>query len=159
MKSLLIKWWLYMCVHGVLAATGYKYNFFQSLVEKDPTRLSFLLLIILVVTSCWIGTKIYNYSRIENLDKESSTKDLAILWFIGEACLVIGLIGTVAGFIIMLGSTFTNLDVGDITSMTNALTTMSIGMSAALYTTLMGLISSLSIKIQLINLERTIQKI
>jgi biopolymer transport protein ExbB/TolQ len=115
--------------------------------------------VILIVTSCWIGIKIYNYSRIENLDKEASTKDLAILWFIGEACLVVGLIGTVSGFIIMLGSTFTNLEVGDITSMTNALTTMSIGMSAALYTTLMGLLSSLSIKVQLINLERTIQKI
>jgi len=158
MKALLLKWWLFMCVHGVVLATAYKINFFHNLVEKDPTRLSFLLLAILIATSFWIGSKIWKYSKSKLDSIKEAIEDLAIIWFIGEACLVIGLIGTVAGFIIMLGSTFVDLDVGDVTSMTNALTTMSIGMSAALHTTLMGLLSSLSIKIQLINLERTIQK-
>jgi len=36
---------------------------------------------------------------------------------------------------------------------------MSIGMSAALYTTLMGLLSSLGIKLQLVNIGRTIDKL
>ena len=83
--------------------------------------------------------------------------DLSIQWFIAESCLVLGLVGTVCGFIIMLGTAFVDIDVGNITSMQNALSQMSIGMSAALYTTLMGLLSSLVIKIQLVNVERAIE--
>ena len=67
-------------------------------------------------------------------------------------------VGTVCGFIIMLGTAFVDIDVGNILSMQNALSQMSIGMSAALYTTLMGLLSSLVIKIQLVNVERTIEQ-
>ena len=59
----------------------------------------------------------------------------------------------------MLGTAFVDIDVSNIESMQKALTQMSIGMSAALYTTLMGLISSLSIKIQLVNIERTVEQL
>ena len=85
-------------------------------------------------------------------------EDLSVGWFIAESCLVLGLIGTVAGFIIMLGTAFVDIDVSNIDSMQKALSQMSIGMSAALYTTLMGLLSSLVIKLQLVNVERTIEQ-
>ena len=45
----------------------------------------------------------------------------------------------------MLGTAFTELDVTNITSVQGALVKMSLGMSTALYTTLVGLISSLAI--------------
>ena len=57
----------------------------------------------------------------------------------------------------MLGTAFTELDVTKITSVQNALIKMSLGMSTALYTTLVGLISSLVIKIQLVTIERQIE--
>ena len=57
----------------------------------------------------------------------------------------------------MLGTAFVDIDVSNIDSMQKALSQMSIGMSAALYTTLMGLLSSLVIKIQLVNVERAIE--
>ena len=101
----------------------------------------------------WLGKKIYS------LKKTWSGPDAAIHsfspgWFIAESCLVLGLIGTVTGFILMLGTAFTELDVTNITSVQNALIKMSLGMSTALYTTLAGLISSLIIKIQLVTIER-----
>ena len=100
--------------------------------------------------------------KIENLTrkiKDQLKEDLSVGWFIAESCLVLGLIGTVAGFIIMLGTAFVDIDVSNIDSMQKALSQMSIGMSAALYTTLMGLLSSLVIKLQLVNIERTIEQI
>ena len=72
--------------------------------------------------------------------------------------MVLGLIGTVTGFILMLGTAFTELDVTNIASVQNALIKMSLGMSTALYTTLVGLISSLIIKIQLVAIERQIER-
>jgi len=158
MKSLFLKWWLFVCVHIVIAFTAYKFNFFQELLEKDSTKLSFFLLLILLVVTFWIGSKIFFYTRNKVESKEDLINDLSIFWFIGEACLAIGLVGTVTGFIIMLGTTFIGLDVSDTSSMQDALVKMSMGMSTALYTTLIGLLSSLSIKVQIINFERAIQK-
>ncbi len=47
MKTLLLKWWLFFCAQSVVALTAYEFGFFTELVEKDPTRLSFVILTIL----------------------------------------------------------------------------------------------------------------
>ena len=74
-------------------------------------------------------------------------------WFIAETCLALGMVGTITGFLLMLSTTFSNIDVSDVATLQRALADMALGMSTALYTTLIGLISSILIKIQLINLE------
>ena len=125
---------------------AYHFNFFHHLYREDTTRIGFFILGILVLTTLWLGKKIYLPS-----------KDLSAGWFIAESCLVLGLIGTVTGFILMLGTAFTELDVTNIVSVQDALVKMSLGMSTALYTTLVGLISSLVIKIQLVTIERQIE--
>ena len=63
------------------------------------------------------------------------------------------MIGTVKGFLLMLGTAFENIDVSNTETLQNALTQMALGMSTALYTTLIGLICSLILKIQLVNYE------
>jgi len=88
---------------------------------------------------------------------EDAIKCLSPGWFVAESCLVLGLIGTVTGFILMLGIAFINLDVTNVASVQEALKNMSIGMSTALYTTLVGLVSSLAIKVQLVTIERQLE--
>jgi hypothetical protein len=160
MKALLLKWWLFLCLQGAVFAIANHFNFFQDLVVKDPTRIGFGILIILIVTTIWIGQKVYKLSKLNVMStmKDELLNDLSMQWFIAESCLVLGLVGTVCGFILMLGTAFVDIDVSNIQSMQNALSQMSIGMSAALYTTLMGLLSSLVIKIQLVNVERAIEQ-
>ena len=53
----------------------------------------------------------------------------------------------------MLGNAFENIDITNTTTLQQALSDMAMGMSTALYTTLIGLVCSLIIKVQLINLE------
>jgi len=53
----------------------------------------------------------------------------------------------------MLGTAFENVDVSNTITLQNALSDMALGMSTALWTTLIGLICSLIIKVQLVNLE------
>ena len=140
-----------------LSTVAYHFGFFHHLYREDTTRIGFFILGILLLTSLWVGKKIYSFKTKwpgpgEAIDKLSSG------WFIAESCLVLGLIGTVTGFILMLGTAFTELDVTNITSVQNALIKMSLGMSTALYTTLVGLISSLVIKIQLVTIERQLAR-
>ena len=145
-NSILIRWWFLFCTQIALGTIAYHFSFFHHLYREDTTRIGFFILGILVLTTLWLGKKIY-----------SKSKDFSTGWFIAESCVVLGLVGTVTGFILMLGTAFTELDVTNITSVQGALVKMSLGMSTALYTTLVGLISSLVIKIQLVTIERQIE--
>jgi MotA/TolQ/ExbB proton channel family len=68
-------------------------------------------------------------------------------WFIADLLLSLGLLGTVIGFIAMLGP-ISGLDAGDQSALKGALAAMSGGMAVALYTTLTGLIGGMLLKVQ-----------
>lgn len=68
-------------------------------------------------------------------------------WFVADLMLKMGLLGTIIGFILMLGSV-SNISDFDITTMQQILKHMSSGMGTALYTTLAGLVCSICSAIQ-----------
>ena len=155
--SILLRWWFLFCTQIALGTVAYHFSFFHHLYREDTTRIGFFILGILILTSLWLGKKVHSLKRSQ-LSVKEAINSFSPGWFIAESCLVLGLIGTVTGFILMLGTAFTELDVTNITSVQNALIKMSLGMSTALYTTLVGLISSLVIKIQLVTIERQIER-
>ena len=147
MKSLL-KWWLIFCLTLLGLGTCVYFNIHKDLYVADVTRLSFLIISIFMCTSVWIGTKTYKVGIQQDYDQKSD-----VGWFISESCLALGMVGTVTGFLIMLGTAFENVDVTNAATLQQALADMATGMSTALWTTLVGLVSSLIIKVQLVNLE------
>ncbi|MDX1335251.1 MAG: MotA/TolQ/ExbB proton channel family protein [Gammaproteobacteria bacterium] len=74
-------------------------------------------------------------------------------WFMSDLLLRLGLIGTVIGFVLMLGSVY-ELKQDDIQALQQLLTRMGGGMQVALYTTLAGLGSAMLIGIQCHWLDR-----
>lgn len=68
-------------------------------------------------------------------------------WFVVDAMIKLGLLGTIIGFILMLGSVADTAEL-DLESMQKVLQAMSAGMMTALYTTLAGLVCSLSLAYQ-----------
>ena len=144
----LLKWWLIFCLTLLGFGTLYYFNLHSQLYYADVTKLSFLIIIIFMFTSVWIGKKTFN------LEKTSVTdENISVGWFIAESCLALGMVGTVTGFLYMLGTAFENIDVSNSLTLQDALASMAKGMSTALYTTLTGLIASLIIKVQLVNYE------
>jgi len=152
----LLKWWLIFCLTLIGFGTSYHFNLHSLLYHADVTKLSFLIIIIFIFTSVWIGRKTY--------DLETNRKDINYLksdidgkidvgWFIAETCLALGMVGTVTGFLYMLGTAFENIDISNSQTLQDALASMAKGMSTALYTTLTGLIASIIIKVQLVNYE------
>ncbi len=63
------------------------------------------------------------------------------------------MIGTVIGFLMMLGLAFQDLNVEDVASIQSAIKFMALGMSTALVTTLVGLVSGLLVELQLVNFD------
>ena len=147
MKSLL-KWWLIFCLTLVGMCTCVYFNIHKELYVADVTRLSFLIISIFSCTSVWIGMKTYRVGIQQDYNQQSN-----VGWFISESCLALGMVGTVTGFLIMLGTAFANVDVSNAVTLQQALSAMATGMSTALWTTLVGLVCSLIIKVQLVNLE------
>ena len=68
-------------------------------------------------------------------------------WFVADAMLKLGLLGTVIGFISMLSS-IQSIDSFDVETLKQALSTMSGGMGVALFTTLFGLVGGILLKLQ-----------
>ena len=147
MKSLL-KWWLIFCLTLLGLCACVYFNIHKDLYAADVTRLSFLIISIFICTSVWIGTKTYKIGIYQDYNQKSD-----VGWFISESCLALGMVGTVTGFLIMLGTAFENVDVTNAATLQQALADMATGMSTALWTTLVGLVTSLIIKVQLVNLE------
>ena len=147
MKSVL-KWWLIFCITLLGLCTCVYFNIHKDLYAADVTRLRYLIISIFICTSVWIGSKTYKVGIRQDYDQKSD-----VGWFISESCLALGMVGTVTGFLIMLGTAFENVDVTNAATLQQALSDMATGMSTALWTTLVGLVSSLIIKVQLVNFE------
>jgi hypothetical protein len=149
----LLKWWLIFCLTLLGVGTLVYFDIHRQIYNADITKLSFLIISIFFITSIWIGSKTYKLEKFDEYDQNTS-----VGWFIAESCLALGMVGTVTGFLLMLGTAFSNIDVSNSASLQKALEFMAVGMSTALYTTLVGLICSLIIKVQLVNLEVAINE-
>jgi hypothetical protein len=79
-------------------------------------------------------------------------------WFVADLLLSLGLLGTVIGFILMLGP-ISGLDATDESAMQGALAAMSGGMAVALYTTLAGLVGGMLLKVQGFLLDGAVQEL
>ena len=151
MQSVL-KWWLIFCLTLLMMGVAGYFDLHTTLYNSDTTKLSFLILGIFGATSMWLGRKTYLIGVLEDYGQKTY-----VGWFIAESCLALGMIGTVIGFLLMLGLSFSNLDITNQAALQDALISMAIGMSTALYTTLIGLACSLIIKIQLVNIETLLE--
>jgi len=76
-------------------------------------------------------------------------------WFVSDAVLTLGMIGTIIGFMIMLIGTFDTVEFTAVENIRAVLSSMSKGLYTALSTTLIGLISSVILKIQLVTYNAT----
>ena len=144
-KSFLL-WWVQVVSICFASFFIYTFNWFEALYNSDQTKISFLIITVFVIAS--ITTGYVSYKKTINFEKLSN-----YVWFSSETMVTLGLIGTVAGFLLMLSSAFDNLDVKNVENVQEVITDMSLGMSTALCTTLVGLVCSVLTKIQMVILE------
>ena len=145
----LLKWWIQVSCIVFGSVVAYQLGWWHALWDADITKISIGILGVFAVTMLLTGYISKNYQ-----DKKSQALGNYV-WFASEAMITLGMIGTVAGFLLMLGSAFSNLDVTNIANVQAAIADMAIGMSTALSTTLVGLICSILTKAQMVILENS----
>ena len=133
-KRPLLRWWLFAIIMVLATFGAFHTGIIDEVYDVDVTGLSFLIMGILTVMSvkCGIDTyKLTSYDDITEKDINESYSKAELGWFISDLCLTLGMIGTVAGFIYMLSSSFANIDVSNVSSLQNVLAHMSAGMATA----------------------------
>ena len=145
--SVFLKWWLLITLTIVVLTIAAYFNFIHFLYAHDLTKLSVAILALFAATTSVIGYKIWNERNAEEKYKYN------VEWFVSEMMISLGMIGTVIGFIYMLYSVFSSLNIADTLAVQQSLGKMAQGMGTALLTTLVGLVSSVLIKSQLVMVE------
>lgn len=134
-----LKWWFVLVVQAIGIGVFAYMDGIQYMLDNDKTYLSLVIMGVWLIVSGAVGY--YTWKRIEKPE---------FLWFAGESCMTVGMIGTVVGFILMLSTSLNNLDPSDVESMRVAISNMAVGMSTALLTTLAGLTATLMLRVQLV---------
>jgi hypothetical protein len=160
-RVVFLRWWLFNSLVLIGCCFAWSFDLFSQLWEKDATKLSFLILALYVFMSFWCGLKTFALSRAiskhevdHNMVKKVSDQE-EVGWFVSDLMTAIGMIGTVIGFIAMLGNLH-SIDTSDIKTIQSMFNTLGSGMAIALLTTLVGLVCSSLLKIQYFNLGKSI---
>ena len=161
-KRPLLRWWRFARIMVLATFGAFHTGIIDEVYDVDVTGLSFLIMGILTVMSIKCGVETFrltSYDDITEKDINESYAKAELGWFVSDLCLTIGMIGTVAGFIYMLSSSFANIDVSNVSSLQNVLAHMSAGMATALYTTAAGLVSSAFLKLQYFNYSTEVDRL
>lgn len=138
------KWWTVACLGLIGLGFGeYQFGLSDFLLGADNTYLTFVIIAIGVLATLSMLLKWRGMPGKEN----------SMLWFLADAVLSIGMVGTLVGFLMVLGQAFADIDTSSTESMTAAIGTLATGMSTALVTSLVGLVTSIWLKYQLVILE------
>ena len=149
MGKTFVKWWLTACIICATSVFLYLMDVFHWVWDHDQTKLSFVILAIFYAATMYIGYQIY----LNLNQKKNKLRDMEYVWFVAASLTALGLIGTVTGFMSMLGDSFAQFDLEQIETTKEVIKAMALGMSTALITTLFGLSCSLLLQFQLMNIR------
>jgi hypothetical protein len=153
-----LKWWILFC--SVIFATAYSqlaFDLFAKLNAADVTKLTFVIIAVFFIYMTQLGSRLSKFCK--NIFNENNKQRFLRIeqhgWFISDIFMAVGFLGTLIGFIFMLD--LTGFGAGNEAQTT--LITLVTGMKTAIYTTVIGLIGSMIIKIVLYIIRNDIETI
>jgi hypothetical protein len=170
--TLFLRWWLIITLVGIGAVFAGRFGVFHEIYDKDITRLSFVIFTGFLFMSAWCGIKTYRLSLLADkgfpgagllteddraeLERMSNLEEVG--WFAAGTFTSVGMVGTVIGMIWALTG-FIDVNISEVTSVQRLISNMVFGVSTALYTTLVGLICSILLKLQYFNLGHALRRL
>jgi hypothetical protein len=146
-----LKWWFIFCASMAALVTTGMMGLLDALWFADVSKLSFAILGLYFTYSAYLG---YLTSQTNHRCKVTHIKkNVKTGWFMSELMLGLGMIGTLVGFLILLNVSFASVDVSNTAAIKKLIADMSLGFSTSSLTTLVGLIASFLLKLQLVNIE------
>ena len=145
-----LRWWLVFLLISIFSGFSFHQGMFDIIWKNDVTKLSFAIIALFYIQSILCGLHTWRSGADKGVVE---AEDVESGWFMSDLFLSIGMVGTVIGFISMLAG-FSSLDVSDTQTVQALIKDLGLGMSTALYTTLVGLVCSILLKVQYFNLSQ-----
>lgn len=144
----MLYWWIFFWVQVVAFAFAGYLGVFKIVLKADISYISFGIMALHALTTCWIG--LMTKAQATSSGGYKYHQDSG--WFFAEVAMMLGMIGTIIGFVYTLTTTLGggSLDPAQLNMVVAGLAK---GIGTAGWTTLFGLIACLSIKLQMNNLE------
>lgn len=144
--NVFLRWWLMFWLSVVAAVTAGVLGFYPYLWHSDATYLSWVCLAIYLLMTLFIGM----LTQKSRAGCQEFREHLPLCWFVSNTLLSIGMVGTLIGFLLLLQS-ISGLGVSP--DIPKVLSLMTLGFSTAGLTTIVGIVCSSLMKLQLINLQ------
>lgn len=145
-----LRWWLiFMCsVAGLVfaAASGYIFQMWRI----DTHKVSFVTVGTYFLVTVFIGRLTFHVSRG---DHDWHLRFAEGVDYSVTLMTMLGLIGTVIGFMGLLATSFSSLGTADVAQSRAAIGNLTSGSANALVNTLVGLMGAVGLKLQVINLN------
>lgn len=152
-----MKWYLNICATLAGLVVAHHFGLLQLVWESDQTKMTSVIALVWLISTFITGWEISKESKFQKKnDSELFYSDLipirkvTLIKFFSETCAVLGMIGTILGFILMVNTS----ELGDATStaaLKQSIQTMLGGFGIAMFTTLVGAIAKLSIDSQIVH--------
>jgi hypothetical protein len=155
MKTFL-RWWLLLGVALSVLGAGYflATEFYLSVLT---VKLNWFILGLFGITSLNCGYRSWKLSKSTSKEETKILKNkLVILYWVPNMLQALGMLGTVYGFCIGLGALST-MDATSAASVAKTMSDLSHSLYIALYTTLLGLITSIILRAQVVFLDQDIK--
>jgi len=145
---LMLRWWFLAVAElaGMVAifATGTAYK----LWTVDVTKLSIACLVTLVFATGFIGWLTLQAERRRGESSEDLLPHADARWFVSDVLMWLGMTGTVLGFLVMLNDAFSGTMAAQ-----DVMLRAAPGLATICVTTAVGLVCSMLVKAQLVNLD------
>jgi hypothetical protein len=154
----LLRWFALACTITAGLVVGISAGGLRFLWGADATHITLGMLLLFVIVTLFIGR--LTAIRPKALANTHATYNTASLtrvvdacWFAAELEMGLGILVTVSGFLIAFSHGFAQLNLADTDAARALVAQMASGLSTALVGTLVGIASSMLLKLQLVNLE------
>jgi len=139
--KLFIQWFIIFAASIAGGLIAYNRGLIELFIKNDQSYICLILMILYVLGSSVAGYLAY---RLKSLKKELVTKRLALLDLFSDNFFVLGLLGTIIGFCIMM---YNSLG-GQAPNPEQVIISLRAGLATAFYTTLVGIVTSIFLQLQ-----------
>ncbi|HUU39455.1 MAG TPA: hypothetical protein VMW42_00795, partial [Desulfatiglandales bacterium] len=119
-----LKWLLIFMLVALASVIMSLIGFIEKINAADVTKLSFVIYVIFIVFTVRVGADAWRLYRLGDASEKSLLQRQESAWFASDMLLTIGMIGTVLGFIYMLGTSFGGIRMDNVETVRSALITM-----------------------------------
>jgi len=159
-RKIFLRWSLVASLTGVGAVILMNLGWFGLMYRSDFTRLTVITLIAFAFGTLWCGFLSWRADELEERKRDPSLNHAQILkdiendaghgWLVADfICPSLGLLGTVVGLFYTFMGAFEGFMSNDPAAIQRLLEQISAGMSTALVTTIVGLICSIILSLQM----------